>query len=317
MTTISLDILVLTDLHYIHAADRVCPIPERKCQLGPALVRAAFRQLQQEEVEPDLLILLGDLVDDGLADGADVDLVAVAKAAQETGIPVLAIPGNHDGDFGRFARLFGCEPGLHEIGGYGFLVFHDDVAPDHITTRPAKDLALPAQVARERPHLPLVALQHNPLHPHIEADYPYMPTNTQEILRGYNEAGAILSLSGHYHRGQPAHPAGGVTCYTLPAACEAPFCYAHIRLRGHEVEVREQALREIDNSKKGVFNGIRSWCLEPGPLRSGHRRPLRRGHNGDRIRAALSVAGRQSSAHIHRRALPRRRHPLLRLPRPL
>jgi predicted MPP superfamily phosphohydrolase len=246
MTTTSLDILVLSDLHYIGVADRTCPIPQRKCQLGPALIRAAFWQLRQEGIEPELLILLGDLVDDGLADGAEADLAAVAQAAQETGLPVLAVPGNHDGDLAQFIRLYRCDPGLHEIGGYGFLVFHDEVAPDDVTTRPPEGLALPGQVARQRPDLPLVALQHNPLHPHIEDDYPYMLTNAREILQGYDEAGVVLSLSGHYHPGQPAHPAGDVTCCTLPAACEAPYRYAHVRLRGREVEVWEQALREID-----------------------------------------------------------------------
>jgi predicted MPP superfamily phosphohydrolase len=243
MSNATLDILVLSDLHYIGVADRVCPIPERKCALGPALVRAAFQELGQEGIEPGLLILLGDLVDDGRAEGADVDLAAIAQAAQETRLPILALPGNHDGDPGQFIRLFGCAPSLHEIEGYGFLVFHDDVTLDDVTVRPPEGLALPAQTARERPDLPLVALQHNPLHPHIEADYPYMPTNTQQILRGYDEAGVILSLSGHYHKGQPAHPVGDTIYYTLPAACEAPFRYAHIRLQGREVSVRERSIR--------------------------------------------------------------------------
>jgi predicted MPP superfamily phosphohydrolase len=242
MTTTSLDILVLSDLHYIGVADHTCPIPQRKCQLGPALIQAAFRQFRQEGIEPELLILLGDLVDDGLAEGAEADLSTVAEAAQETGLPLLVVPGNHDGDFDEFARLYGCGPGLHEIGGYGFIAFHDEVAPDHVTTRPPEGLALPGQVAQARPDLPLVALQHNPLHPHIEDDYPFMLTHAEDILRGYNEAGVILSLSGHYHPGQPAHPVGGTICYTLPAACEAPYRYAHIRLRGREVEVWERAL---------------------------------------------------------------------------
>ena len=251
MTTTSLDILVLTDLHYVGVADWVCPIPERKCSLGPALVRAAFRQLRREGVEPGLLILLGDLVDDGLAGGADADLAAVAEAAQETGLPVLAVPGNHDGDLEPFVRIFGCRAGLHEVGGYGFLVFHDDVALDHVTTRPPEGLTLPGRVARERPDLPLVALQHNPLHPPIESDYPILLTNAAGILRDYDEAGVILSLSGHYHKGQPAHRAGGVTCYTLPAACEAPFRFAHVRLRGREIDVQEWPLDTQDLHASG------------------------------------------------------------------
>ena len=242
MDMASLDILILSDLHYVGDADHTCAIPERQCHLGPSLVRMAYQQLQRDGIAPDLLILLGDLVDDGLAAGAELDLAAIAEAAQEMGLPLLAVPGNHDGSLEQFVRLFGCDPGLHEIEGYGFLLFHDDVAPDHVTSRPPEGRALPGQVARAHPGLPLVALQHNPLHPHIEADYPFMLVDAPGILHDYSEAGVILSLSGHYHPGQPAHPAGGVTCYTLPAACEAPFRYAHLRLRGREVEVQERSL---------------------------------------------------------------------------
>jgi predicted phosphodiesterase len=239
MDDTALDILVLSDLHYIREADHTCPIEKRTCSLGPALLREAFQRLQSEGIEVGLLILLGDLIDSGMADGAEVDLAAVAEEAHRTGLPVLAVPGNHDGDFGRFVRLFRCAPGLHEVGGYGFLVFHDHLGQGDVTTRPPQGLAFPGQVAGERPDLPLVALQHNPLHPPIEADYPYLLTNAREVLQGYNQAGVILSLSGHYHPGQPAHPIGDVVCYTLPAACEEPFPLAHVRLRGREVQVRE------------------------------------------------------------------------------
>jgi len=90
--------------------------------------------------------------------------------------------------------------------------------------------------------LGLVALQHNPLHPQIESDYPYVLTNAEAILSGYEEAGVILSLSGHYHAGQPAHRVGNVTCYTVPAACESPFRFAHVQLRDRESQVREHSL---------------------------------------------------------------------------
>lgn len=240
----SLDLLVLTDLHYIHAADDTCSIEQRQCDLGPALIRGAFQNLQKAGVQLDLLILLGDLVNDGHALGAEIDLAALAQAAQDTGLPLLALPGNHDGDYARFVALFDCPPGLHEVGGYGFLIFHDQVAPDDCTTRPAAGLALPGQVARERPDLPLFALQHNPLHPPIEREYPYIPTNAEQILASYAQADVLLSLSGHYHPGQPAHPLGDTTYYTLPAACEVPFPYAHVQLRGHRIAIHQHALGE-------------------------------------------------------------------------
>jgi hypothetical protein len=239
---LSLDLLVLTDLHYIHRADDVCTIAARHCDLGPALIRAAFQDMLEAGVQPEVLLLLGDLVNNGLAAGADHDLAEIAQAARDTCLPVLALPGNHDGDTAPFIARLDCPPGLYEIGGFGLIVFHDHVAPDDVTTRPDNALNLPVEIARRRPDLPLVALQHNPLHPHIAHEYPFMPTNTPDILESYRQANVCLSLSGHYHPGQAAHSLDGTLYATLPAACEAPFPYAHVRLRGSKAEVNLHAL---------------------------------------------------------------------------
>jgi predicted MPP superfamily phosphohydrolase len=240
----SLDLLVLTDLHYIGVADDVCTIEARRSDIGPTLVREAAQRLRQEGIQLDLVVLLGDLVNDGLAAGAEHDLAEIARAVTHTGLPFLAVPGNHDGDMARTARLLNCPPGLHEIGGYGFVIFHDHVAPDHVTTRSEEDLALPEQLARQRPDLPLIALQHNPLHPRIDHEYPFIPVNVDRILPGYRAANVLLSLSGHYHPGQPAHPHHGTIYMTLPAGCEAPYAYAHVRLRDRNVEIEWYALEE-------------------------------------------------------------------------
>jgi len=242
MTGPSLDVLVLSDLHYVREADHVCPIEQRKCALGVTLVERAFGCLRERGVDVGLVVVLGDAVDNGEADGADRDLAAVAGAVRRPGILVLAVPGNHDGSTARFYRTFGCSPGHHEIGGYRFLLFADAIGPGHVTTRPQEGIDLPGKVARVQPGMPLVALQHNPLHPAIESDYPFLLTNAAEVLSVYQDAGAILSLSGHYHPGQAHCQVGQVSCYTVPALCEEPFCFAHVRLRGREVAVWEGAL---------------------------------------------------------------------------
>ena len=241
MTRSSLDVLVIADLHYVDKADHVCSIERRKSDLGPLLVKGAFQRLRDDGVDVGLAILLGDVVDNGLADGAGADVEAVAETARGLGVPVLAVPGNHDGEYGRFATAFACGPGLHEVGGYGFLVFHDHVGDGDVTTRPPAPLDLPARVA-VRQTLPLVALQHNPLYVARQHDYPYALANAGAVLDGYREAGIVLSLSGHYHPGQPLCEVRGVPCYTVPAACERPFCFAHVRLEGRKALVTELAL---------------------------------------------------------------------------
>ena len=243
MSEPSLDLLVITDLHYARAAGEPPEAPGRRTFLGPLLLRKALLRLKHQGVAPGAIVLLGDLVDDGMANDAEEHWAAIAAEAHEAKMPVLAVPGNHDVDPARCARVFGCEPGLHEIGGYGFMVFHDRVAAGDVTTRPDEVLALPRKAALAKPGLPLVALQHNPLHPPIEAEYPYMLTNATEIMSAYKEAGVLLSLSGHYHPGQPGHAVDGTTYYTAPAACEAPFRFAWISLRGRHVAIREEALQ--------------------------------------------------------------------------
>ena len=125
-----------------------------------------------------------------------------------------------------------------------------------MTTRPPQDLDLPARVARQRPGLPLVALQHNPLVLEGEHDYPFVLANADAVLDSYREAGVVLSLSGHYHPGQSLTcPEAGVPCYTVPAACEAPFRFAHLRLAGREVEVHEMAVSTLPPLRPSLREG--------------------------------------------------------------
>jgi histidinol phosphatase-like PHP family hydrolase len=240
----TLDVLVMSDLHYVRHTGTVARHAVRQGEWGLLLMRKALHRLRHQGIRPGLIVVLGDLVDNGAAEGADQDLVELAAALKSMGIPVLVVHGNHDGDTRRFEALFGA-PGLREIYGYGFLVINDVVAPGDFTTRQAADLTLVDRIASERPDLPLVVLQHNPMAPVIREGgrYPYMLTNHEDVLAGYRRAGVLLSLSGHYHAGQPPSQLGErTTVYTVPALCEAPFTFSHLRLTGTKVEIQEHHL---------------------------------------------------------------------------
>ncbi|MBN1557421.1 MAG: metallophosphoesterase [Lentisphaerae bacterium] len=239
----ALDILVLTDLHYSSRENEIKIPPGVEPGLGPGLIGEACDRLRAAGVQPDLALTLGDLVHGTQFRDAEADLEAVAAALRALELPLLAVPGNHDDLPERYAGLFGFRTGLHVHGGYGFLLFNDPTADDGITTRPDDTLGLPARAAAAHPGLPLVAVQHNPLHPPIEHDYPYLPTNTDAILSGYAAAGVLLSLSGHYHPGQPPRAHAGTVYTAVPALGRPPCSFAHVRLHGRRADVQVHTLR--------------------------------------------------------------------------
>ncbi|MEI8243015.1 MAG: metallophosphoesterase [bacterium] len=237
------EILVIADPHFAGAANRACPLPDRHARLSRILLRKALWRMKHLGIKPDLIVLLGDLVDDAAAPGAPEDLQALADEVQKSGIRTLALPGNHDGDPAQVARIFGCAPGMHRIGDTVFLVFHEEHVAGELYRRPADQIGLPARAAAAFPGLPIVALQHHPHDPVIQRSYPYHLVNRAEVMASYREAGVCLSLSGHFHAGQAAHAVDGVTYVTAPALCEAPFRFLRVRLQGRHAQVEEHALR--------------------------------------------------------------------------
>ena len=238
----ALDLVLIADVHYVDQADHICPIPARNAPLGRELIQRVWRWIQRTG-PPDALVLMGDLVDNGETPGAEQDLVALKAELKDAGVPVLVVPGNHDGDPDRLLRLFGDRPGLHEINGYALITFVDRYDSEDRAARSPEGLALIREVASAHPGAPLLVFQHNPIYPPIESAYPYNLTNTPEVMTSYTENGVVLSVSGHLHRGSPLSYADNVGYVTCPALCEAPFRFLRIQVREHEVIVREEALR--------------------------------------------------------------------------
>lgn len=235
-----LGILAIADLHYVGGAEHVCDVADRHSELGAILVRKALRKAQLEGLQVDLIVILGDVVDDGSALGAMDDLKVLFNEVRKTGLPVLAVCGNHDADPAEFVKATGCPDGIHEIGGFRFIVFNDDVKDSKYVTRPQRYFELLKQCPKD---MPIVALQHNPVFPEIQAKYPYMPRNAAEIRKSYVSAGVILSLSGHYHRGIEITSHEGVSYRIVPAACEEPFGFDHILFEGDKIAVTPMELK--------------------------------------------------------------------------
>ena len=236
-------LLVIADIHYVSDPTAAAEAPaSRHVLLGRELLRRAIEDARRRGGF-DAIALMGDLLEDGRAPYALADLRALRAeidAAAPEG-PLLVVAGNHDDHGEAVLDAFGARTGLVELGGYRFCVFCDAYEEAKYGTRRESDRRLLRELAR-RPGGPLVALQHNPMNPPIDSDYPFMLTNRREVLRDYADAGVLLSISGHYHAGQPLNAADGVRFYTAPALAEQPFPYALVTLDGQEVSVEERRL---------------------------------------------------------------------------
>ena len=239
MSEPSITVLAISDLHYTGLAHQTAQLPQQRGELTKTLLKKVFLRLNHMGVRPDLTVLLGDLIEDGADRHAALDMISLLGELTRSDIPVLAVPGNHDIPPSAFTPFFDCAPGLHEICGYGFIVFNDVYAENHECERSGEALALTKNIAAEHPGLPLIALQHPPVYPAIDSHYPYRPVNAAEIIDSFQKAGVILSLSGHYHKGQKARAHEGVLYHTVPALCESPFRFSLVRITGTRVEIEE------------------------------------------------------------------------------
>lgn len=234
----TIHLLLLADVHYVRKAQHECAIAARKAGWGLELVRRAIRRVHRHG-RVDAVVLMGDLVDNGEAPGAEEDLRDLRKEVRSLGIPVIVVPGNHDGDASRLLRLFGDQAGIHPLKGYQLVTFVDAYGSSDEAARRRRDLRIVQEAATEDPASPIIVFQHNPIHPPVESTYPYNLTNAREVMEAYEAAGVLLSVSAHYHPGILHEVSGGIPYLTCPALCEAPFVFLTLSLSGRSVTIEE------------------------------------------------------------------------------
>ncbi len=233
-----LNILILTDIHYIGRADHVCAIEDRKANLGLELVERVLNSVDIGDI--DLILLLGDLVDNGNATGAKEDMEALYTVLKATGKPVIVAPGNHDPNPQVVLDIFNDHEGLHDIDGYQIISFVDEYNEwDEADRCMSKMERVLSQVDA---NMPVIVLQHNPIYPHIDSTYPYNLKNADDIIKFYKDKGVLLSISGHVHWGISTRLRDDVGYLTCPALCERPYRYTILSLNGKEYDVKEYKL---------------------------------------------------------------------------
>lgn len=212
-------IAIITDTHYRPDMESTCGV--RQTARGAQLLRQAIMRLNQN-IKPDLTVLLGDLIDAGHLEQGESDLREIYAQARLCQSPLLAIPGNHDGSPEQFYRVFPRPEPVFELMGLRFVCNVDPERPGYNASREPEGLALLAQ-ARAGFEGPIVSLQHVPVLPPGTEKCPYNYDNAAEILQAYAKHGVCASISGHYHAGLAPISQGGCTFLTVPALCEAPF----------------------------------------------------------------------------------------------
>lgn len=218
-------LLAIGDVHY---DPRGRDTEQRKPTRGAKLLHSAI-SAGRDRFAPHAVALMGDLVEDGNDPQTAEDLRLLANSARSAAgeVPLLVVPGNHDVDAERLLSAFGARAGAFEIAGCRLFVFVDEWWPDDTGHRLERQQRRFMEWASASGG-PLVALQHNPIHPPVENDYPYALSEHEQVSAEYSAVGATLSLSAHYHAGLPLTLLRRVGYFTCPALHKPPHPYAMI-----------------------------------------------------------------------------------------
>ena len=231
----SLKIAVLADTHLAGST----PIPTRRGEIADTLLLRAVHRLNRL-IKPDLVLILGDLIDDGNAPGADESLRKMRGIVNFLKMPSIVIPGNHDGDVDSFYRVFDRPPEFVDVQGVRFVWFTDMQEPNWNARRSPVDLERMAK-ARAGWGGPILAVQHVPVFPPGTSDCPYNYTNADDVLAAMRRNGIGLAISGHYHPGIDLLQTDGLATIVAPALCESPFSFFEVT-----IDVSGSSVRRLD-----------------------------------------------------------------------
>jgi len=261
MTTLKL--LLIADIHYSGAKDNSGITPrERKTTYGCEFLDRIRTALLREGM-PDGIVLLGDVINDGTDSRALNDLKQVKQKLDEFGIPLISLPGNHDGDYKRFFTVFSKQTGPNFLKDYILFIFADQYQKGDFAYRNRQDLELLSKTRKKHPDKKIIVLQHNPVQPEIASEYPFNLVNAAETSDVYRRNKVLLSISGHYHPGIPELTRKNNVAYlTAPALCEAPFSYLLLRITENRISVSQKRLKNDDGLADNHCHTEFAYCGE-------------------------------------------------------
>ncbi|MBI4976062.1 MAG: metallophosphoesterase [Spirochaetes bacterium] len=228
---------VISDIHYDATPSSVA---SRKSEYGAILLRKVVYRLATQ-IQPDVVIVLGDLVDKPAAPDAEEKLRELKSILDMLKLPVIVIPGNHDPDRAVFNRVFGPLPDYVDVNGTRFVCFDDEERPGYNAHRSAADIAR-MHAARSGFDGRLVALSHVPLFPAGALPSPYHFINDAEVVAALEMDRYTAAIGGHHHPGSGPSEVRGVTYVGAPAVCESPFPFL-LATFGDDVSIARHELK--------------------------------------------------------------------------
>lgn len=133
----------------------------KKTGLIPQLLEKVLQAVSGQGI--DLILLLGDLVDNGNADGAEDDWIRIRNLLERFQKPILAVRGDHDLIPETYRKIPGDPQESVAWNGDHLIGFSDRYEPDGSCFRDWDDMV--SKFEGVPSGLPVVVYQHNPIPP--------------------------------------------------------------------------------------------------------------------------------------------------------
>jgi calcineurin-like phosphoesterase family protein len=228
---------ILTDLH-----DGQGSHPKRNMEQAQTFCRRAVDHFNHTS-HPDLVWVLGDLVDDPGDAHTAARYAALHSILETLRMPWRILPGNHDWEESAFYEVFPRPPLEEDLAGLRVMAFLDEDAPGYCARRSADDLVRMQRAREDGWAGPLISLQHMSFHPPGIADCPFNLENHADAMMAMGKGQFSLSLGAHHHAGLDCVD-GKQRYIVCRALCEQPYpiTLVDIDLDSHRIHRTEAAL---------------------------------------------------------------------------
>lgn len=205
------------------------------------LFSRAIRQMA--ELEPDVVVVTGDILDypEYALDNVDMqrraleDLHTVRDLLDTLSCPYVVVHGNHDHP-ALTEQVFSCGRDDFKASGYRFVSFYDNEVLDHVPQRMGSEREKLNRVLEGESGIPQIHVQHYLIWPEKREGYPHSYREAEELHRRVIDSNRVrLVLSGHYHTGIEPFRERDTWFAVAPAFAEPPHTFIVYDIVGEDL----------------------------------------------------------------------------------